>query len=217
VATFYLFYRDSVFDGIPASTVYRRAIEWEEGREGISENAVFYRDDLGWFSDDFMLRGESALFERATGISPFFVIISTIEGEVTEELDTIYASNFSDGRGLVIMVHDDGEAWEVFYKAGEEASEIFDEEASEIFKAYLNKFDTVDYSDVDWLAYAIRETQTVIMSFIPHWMYWSIIVTLGIMVLYVVYIVVGNKFTSKKKLMLEMEAFLDAPIAQEVN
>ena len=202
--------------GVPASTVERTALP-----AGAANETSYYTDvDGDWIHNPAKLERGLRHFYEETGIQPHVYILPN--GSVTsyQELQTIakekYNELFTDQAHFVLVFCDTGDGrFNAAYWAGSQTGSVLDNEAMQIFEAYLSQdYDDLSLSEEEIFSKAFSDTADRIMTVTPSPL--PIVAVCGavIIVAVVVFVIVRNRRLAQQREAERMEQILNTPLEQ---
>lgn len=200
--------------GVPASTVERTALP-----AGAANETSYYTDvDGDWIHNPAKLERGLRHFYEETGIQPHVYILPN--GSVTsyQELEAIakekYNELFTDQAHFVLVFCDTGDGrFNAAYWAGSQTGSVLDNEAMQIFEAYLSQdYDDLSLSEEEIFSKAFSDTADRIMTVTPSPL--PIIAVCGavIIVAVVVFVIVRNRRLARQREAERMEQILNTPL-----
>ena len=125
---------------VPASTVERTALP----AGSVNETGYFTDEDGDWIHDPAKLERGLRHFYEETGVQPYVYILPNGSVRSYQELQSIaqekYDELFTDQAHFVLVFCDDGNGrFNAAYWAGAMTGSVLDDEAINIFKAYLSQ------------------------------------------------------------------------------
>ena len=201
---------------ISASTVDREALPASAVTTQLSQH---YRDeDGGWiYSSGTIERGLDA-FQDETGVQPFVWILPNGSETSTEALsqraDELYDEVFDDEAGFLLVFCDDGNGrFNAAYWAGAMTGSVLDDEAINIFKAYLSQnYDDMSLTEEEIFSDAFADTADRIMTVTPSPLPIIAVCAAVIIVAVVVFLIVRNRRLAQQREAERMQEILNTPL-----
>ena len=151
---------------VPESTVEREALS-----KGTAQLTDWYDDrDGSWIRSSSTLEDGMEHFYNETGVQPYLIIepngSHTSYQELTDIADDEYDKLFSDeAHFLVVFCDDNAGSFDVGYTVGSAARSIIDDEAMDIFAAYLDRnYQDMSLSEEQIFSKTFYDTADRIMS-----------------------------------------------------
>ena len=151
---------------VPESTVEREALS-----KGTAQLTDWYDDrDGSWIRSSSTLEDGMEHFYNETGVQPYLIIEQngshTSYQELTDIAEDEYDKLFSDeAHFLVVFCDDNAGSFDVGYTVGSAARSIVDDEAMDIFAAYLDKnYQDMSLSEEQIFSKTFYDTADRIMS-----------------------------------------------------
>ena len=151
---------------VPASTVERTALP----AGSVNETGYFTDEDGDWIHDPAKLERGLRHFYEETGVQPYVYILPNGSVRSYQELQSIaqkkYDELFTDQAHFVLVFCDDGNGrFNAAYWAGAMTGSVLDDEAINIFKAYLSQnYDDMSLSEEEIFSDAFADTADRIMT-----------------------------------------------------
>lgn len=202
--------------GVPPSTVERTALP-----AGAAHETSYYTDvDGDWIHDPAKLERGLRHFYEETGVQPHVYILPNGSVSSYQELQAIaeekYNELFTDQAHFVLVFCDDGNGhFNAAYWAGAQTGSVLDDEAINIFKAYLSQnYDDLSLSEEEIFSKAFADTADRIMTVTPSPL--PIVAVCGAVVIVaaVVFIIVRNRRLAKQREAERMQEILNTPLEQ---
>lgn len=201
---------------VPVSTVERTALP----AGSVNETGYFTDEDGDWIHDPSKLEGGLEHFYEETGIQPYVYILPN--GAVTsyQELQDIaqqkYDELFTDQAHFLLVFCDDGNGrFNAAFWAGAQTGSVLDDEALQIFKAYLiQNYDDMSLSEEEIFSIAFSETADRIMSVTPSPVIPLAVCAAVVVVALVVFVIVRNRQAAKRREAERMQQILSTPLEQ---
>ncbi len=201
---------------VPASTVERTALP----AGSVNETGYFTDEDGDWIHDPSELERGLKHFYEETGIQPYVYILPN--GAVTsyQGLADIaqqkYDELFSDQAHFLLVFCDDGNGrFNAAFWAGAQTGSVLDDEALQIFKAYLSQnYDDMSLSEEEIFSNAFADTADRIMSVTPSPVIPLAVCAAVVAVALVVFIIVRNRQAAKRREAERMQQILSTPLEQ---
>lgn len=201
---------------VPPSTVERTALP-----AGAAHETSYYTDvDGDWIHDPAKLERGLRHFYEETGVQPHVYILPNGSVSSYQELQAIaeekYNELFTDQAHFVLVFCDDGKGhFNAAYWAGAQTGSVLDDEAINIFKAYLSQdYDDLSLSEEEIFSKAFADTADRIMAVTPS--PWPIVAVCGavVVVAVVVFVIVRNRRLAQQREAERMQEILNTPLEQ---
>ncbi|MEC4175116.1 hypothetical protein VIN30_01460 [Adlercreutzia sp. R7] len=199
---------------VPASTVQRTALP-----AGAATETSYYTDvDGDWIHDPAKLERGLRHFYEETGVQPHVYILPN--GSVTsyQQLQAIaeekYNELFTDQAHFVLVFCDTGDGrFNAAYWAGAQTGSVLDDEAIQIFKAYLSQdYDDLSLSEEEIFSKAFSDTADRIMTVTPSPLPIIAVCAAVIIVAVVVFLIVRNRRAAQQREAERMQQILNTPL-----
>lgn len=199
---------------IPRSTVERTAL----APGSVNETGYFTDEDGDWIHDPAKLERGLRHFYEETGVQPYVYILPNGSVSSYEQLQSIaqakYDELFTDQAHFVLVFCDDGKGhFNAAYWAGAQTGSVLDDEAINIFKAYLSQnYDDMSLTEEEIFSEAFADTADRIMRVTPSPL--PIIAVSGAVVIVaaVVFVIMRNRRLAKQREAERMEQILNTPL-----
>lgn len=155
-------------------SVRESTVEREPISEGLVNETSYYTDQANWIVNENELLPGLEYFYDETNIQPHLFITDSIDGETNPIFDDVeaythelYDQLFDDeAHLLVVFFENDAYDEQVSYHAsvGEDAAQIFDDEAMNILFDYLDYYYTSDLSEEQYFSTVFEETADSMMD-----------------------------------------------------
>lgn len=199
---------------VPASTVERTALP----AGSANETGYFTDEDGDWIHNQATLERGLRHFYEETGVQPYVYILPNGSVRSYEELQDIaeekYNELFTDQAHFVLVFCDDGNGrFNAAYWAGALTGSVLDDEAIQIFKAYLSQnYDDMSLAEEEIFSDAFADTADRIMTVTPSPLPIIAVCAAVIIVAVVVFLVVRNRRAAKQREAERMEQILNTPL-----
>lgn len=199
---------------VPASTVERTALP----AGSVNETGYFTDEDGDWIHDPAKLERGLRHFYEETGVQPYVYILPNGSVRSYQELQSIaqekYDELFTDQAHFVLVFCDDGNGhFNAAYWAGAMTGSVLDDEAINIFKAYLSQnYDDMSLSEEEIFSDAFADTADRIMTVTPSPLPIIAVCAAVIIVAVVVFLIVRNRRLAKQREAERMQEILNTPI-----
>ena len=192
-------------------------------REALPSSATtetdYYTDEDGdWIHDPAKLERGLRHFYEETGVQPYVYILPNGSVRSYQELQSIaqekYDELFTDQAHFVLVFCDDGNGrFNAAYWAGAMTGSVLDDEAINIFKAYLSQnYDDMSLSEEEIFSDAFADTADRIMTVTPSPLPIIAVCAAVIIVAVVVFLIVRNRRLAKQREAERMQEILDTPL-----
>ncbi len=171
-------------------------------------------DELFTDQAHFVLRH----FYEETGVQPYVYILPNGSVRSYQELQSIaqekYDELFTDQAHFVLVFCDDGNGrFNAAYWAGAMTGSVLDDEAINIFKAYLSQnYDDMSLSEEEIFSDAFADTADRIMTVTPSPLPIIAVCAAVIIVAVVVFLIVRNRRLAKQREAERMQEILNTPL-----
>lgn len=199
---------------VPASTVERTALP----AGSVNETGYFTDEDGDWIHDPAKLERGLRHFYEETGVQPYVYILPNGSVRSYQELQSIaqekYDELFTDQAHFVLVFCDDGNGrFNAAYWAGAMTGSVLDDEAINIFKAYLSQnYDDMSLSEEEIFSDAFADTADRIMTVTPSPLPIIAVCAAVIIVAVVVFLIVRNRRLAKQREAERMQEILNTPL-----
>lgn len=199
---------------VPASTVERTALP----AGSANETEYFTDEDGDWIHDPATLERGLRHFYEETGVQPYVYILPNGSVRSYQELQSIaqekYDELFTDQAHFVLVFCDDGNGrFNAAYWAGAMTGTVLDDEAINIFKAYLSQnYDDMSLTEEEIFSDAFADTADRIMTVTPSPLPIIAICAAVIIVAVIVFFVVRNRRLAKQREAERMQEILSTPL-----
>lgn len=199
---------------VPASTVERTALP----AGSVNETGYFTDEDGDWIHDPAKLERGLRHFYEETGVQPYVYILPNGSVRSYQELQSIaqkkYDELFTDQAHFVLVFCDDGNGrFNAAYWAGAMTGSVLDDEAINIFKAYLSQnYDDMSLSEEEIFSDAFADTADRIMTVTPSPLPIIAVCAAVIIVTVVVFLIVRNRRLAKQRETERMQKILNTPL-----
>ena len=199
---------------VPASTVERTALP----AGSVNETGYFTDEDGDWIHDPAKLERGLRHFYEETGVQPYVYILPNGSVRSYQELQSIaqkkYDELFTDQAHFVLVFCDDGNGrFNAAYWAGAMTGSVLDDEAINIFKAYLSQsYDDMSLSEEEIFSDAFADTADRIMTVTPSPLPIIAVCAAVIIVAVVVFLIVRNRRLAKQRETERMQKILNTPL-----
>lgn len=199
---------------VPASTVERTALP----AGSVNETGYFTDEDGDWIHDPAKLERGLRHFYEETGVQPYVYILPNGSVRSYQELQSIaqekYDELFTDQAHFVLVFCDDGNGrFNAAYWAGAMTGSVLDDEAINIFKAYLSQnYDDMSLSEEEIFSDAFADTADRIMTVTPSPLPIIAVCVAVIIVTVVVFLIVRNRRLAKQREAERMQEILNTPL-----
>lgn len=199
---------------VPASTVERTALP----AGSVNETGYFTDEDGDWIHDPAKLERGLRHFYEETGVQPYVYILPNGSVRSYQELQSIaqekYDELFTDQAHFVLVFCDDGNGrFNAAYWAGAMTGSVLDDEAINIFKAYLSQnYDDMSLSEEEIFSDAFADTADRIMTVTPSLLPIIAVCAAVIIVAVVVLLIVRNRRLAKQREAERMQEILNTPL-----
>lgn len=199
---------------VPASTVERTALP----AGSVNETGYFTDEDGDWIHDPAKLERGLRHFYEETGVQPYVYILPNGSVRSYQELQSIaqekYDELFTDQAHFVLVFCDDGNGrFNAAYWAGAMTGSVLDDEAINIFKAYLSQnYDGMSLSEEEIFSDAFADTADRIMTVTPSPLPIIAVCAAVIIVAVVVFLIVRNRRLAKQREAERMQEILNTPL-----
>lgn len=199
---------------VPASTVERTALP----AGSANETGYFTDEDGDWIHNPATLERGLRHFYEETGVQPYVYILPNGSVRSYEELQSIaeekYNELFTDQAHFVLVFCDDGNGrFNAAYWAGALTGSVLDDEAIQIFKAYLSQnYDDMSLAEEEIFSDAFADTADRIMTVTPSPLPIIAVCAAVIIVAVVVFLIVQNRRAAKQREAERMEQILNTPL-----
>lgn len=199
---------------VPASTVERTALP----AGSVNETGYFTDEDGDWIHDPAKLERGLRHFYEETGVQPYVYILPNGSVRSYQELQSIaqkkYDELFTDQAHFVLVFCDDGNGrFNAAYWAGAMTGSVLDDEAINIFKAYLSQsYDDMSLSEEEIFSDAFADTADRIMTVTPSPLPIIAVCVAVIIVTVVVFLIVRNRRLAKQRETERMQEILNTPL-----
>lgn len=162
------------FGSCSSSEVAASTVDREPLPAGVVEQTAYFTDDDGdWIGQPQRLESGMRAFYQETGVQPYLYIVPNGSARSTSELTNkakdLYGELFNDQGHFLLVFCDNGNGgYSCGYWLGDQARTVMDDEALEIFQAYLssNYYD-YDLSEEEIFANTYAQTAERIMTVTP--------------------------------------------------
>lgn len=199
---------------VPASTVERTSLP----AGSVNETGYFTDEDGDWAHDPATLERGLRHFYEETGVQPYVYILPNGSVRSYQELQSIaqekYDELFTDQAHFVLVFCDDGNGrFNAAYWAGAMTGSVLDDEAINIFKAYLSQnYDDMSLSEEEIFSDAFADTADRIMTVTPSPLPIIAVCAAVIIVAVVVFLIVRNRRLAKQREAERMQEILSTPL-----
>lgn len=199
---------------VPASTVERTALP----AGSVNETGYFTDEDGDWIHDPAKLERGLRHFYEETGVQPYVYILPNGSVRSYQELQSIaqekYDELFTDQAHFVLVFCDDGNGrFNAAYWAGAMTGSVLDDEAINIFKAYLSQnYDDMSLTEEEIFSDAFADTADRIMTVTPSPLPIIAVCAAVIIVAVVVFLIVRNRRLAKQREAERMQEILNTPL-----
>ncbi len=199
---------------VPASTVERTVLP----AGSVNETGYFTDEDGDWIHDPAKLERGLRHFYEETGVQPYVYILPNGSVRSYQELQSIaqekYDELFTDQAHFVLVFCDDGNGrFNAAYWAGAMTGSVLDDEAINIFKAYLSQnYDDMSLSEEEIFSDAFADTADRIMTVTPSPLPIIAVCAAVIIVAVVVFLIVRNRRLAKQREAERMQEILNTPL-----
>ena len=199
---------------VPASTVERTDLP----AGSVNETGYFTDEDGDWIHDPAKLERGLRHFYEETGVQPYVYILPNGSVRSYQELQSIaqekYDELFTDQAHFVLVFCDDGNGrFNAAYWAGAMTGSVLDDEAINIFKAYLSQnYDDMSLSEEEIFSDAFADTADRIMTVTPSPLPIIAVCAAVIIVTVVVFLIVRNRRLAKQREAERMQEILNTPL-----
>lgn len=201
---------------VPASTVERTALP----AGSVNETGYFTDEDGDWIHDPAKLERGLRHFYEETGVQPYVYILPNGSVRSYQELQSIaqekYDELFTDQAHFVLVFCDDGNGrFNAAYWAGAMTGSVLDDEAINIFKAYLSQnYDDMNLTEEEIFSDAFADTADRIMTVTPSPLPIIAVCAAVIIVAVVVFVIVRNRRLARQREAERMQEILNTPLEQ---
>lgn len=162
------------FGSCSSSDVAASTVDREPLPAGTVEQTAYFTDDDGdWIGQPQKLEAGMRAFYQETGVQPYLYIVpngsARSTSELTNKAQSLYSELFRDqGHFLLVFCDNDNGGFDCGYWMGDQARTVMDDEALEIFQAYLSS-NYYDYSlsEEEIFANTYAQTAERIMTVTP--------------------------------------------------
>lgn len=199
---------------VPASTVERTVLP----AGSVNVTGYFTDEDGDWIHDPAKLERGLRHFYEETGVQPYVYILPNGSVRSYQELQSIaqekYDELFTDQAHFVLVFCDDGNGrFNAAYWAGAMTGSVLDDEAINIFKAYLSQnYDDMSLSEEEIFSDAFADTADRIMTVTPSPLPIIAVCAAVIIVAVVVFLIVRNRRLAKQREAERMQEILNTPL-----
>ena len=199
---------------VPASTVERTALP----AGSVNETGYFTDEDGDWIHDPAKLERGLRHFYEETGVQPYVYILPNGSVRSYQELQSIaqekYDELFTDQAHFVLVFCDDGNGrFNAAYWAGAMTGSVLDDEAINIFKAYLSQnYDDMSLTEEEIFSDAFADTADRIMTVTPSPLPIIAVCAAVIIVAVVVFLIVRNRRLAQQREAERMQEILNTPL-----
>lgn len=199
---------------VPASTVERTALP----AGSVNETGYFTDEDGDWIHDPAKLERGLRHFYEETGVQPYVYILPNGSVRSYQELQSIaqekYDELFTDQAHFVLVFCDDGNGrFNAAYWAGAMTGSVLDDEAINIFKAYLSQdYDDMSLTEEEIFSEAFADTADRIMKVTPSPLPIIAVCAAVIIVALVVFLIVRSRRQAKQREAERMQEILNTPL-----
>lgn len=199
---------------VPASTVERTALP----AGSVNETGYFTDEDGDWIHDPAKLERGLRHFYEETGVQPYVYILPNGSVRSYQELQSIaqekYDELFTDQAHFVLVFCDDGNGrFNAAYWAGAMTGSVLDDEAINIFKAYLSEnYDDMSLTEEEIFSDAFADTADRIMTVTPSPLPIIAVCAAVIIVAVVVFLIVRSRRQAKQREAERMQEILNTPL-----
>ena len=199
---------------VPASTVERTALP----AGSVNETGYFTDEDGDWIHDPAKLERGLRHFYEETGVQPYVYILPNGSVSSYEQLQSIakakYDELFTDQAHFVLVFCDNGQGhFNAAYWAGAQTGSVLDDEAINIFKAYLSQnYDDMSLTEEEIFSDAFADTADRIMTVTPSPLPILAVSGAVIIVAVVVFVIVRNRRLAKQREAERMQEILNTPL-----
>ena len=199
---------------VPASTVERTALP----AGSVNETGYFTDEDGDWIHDPAKLERGLRHFYEETGVQPYVYILPNGSVRSYQELQSIaqekYDELFTDQAHFVLVFCDDGNGrFNAAYWAGAMTGSVLDDEAINIFKAYLSQnYDDMGLTEEEIFSDAFADTADRIMTVTPSPLPVIAVCAAVIIVAVVVFLIVRNRRLAEQREAERMQEILNTPL-----
>lgn len=216
IVALYMTFRGS---GNTKSTIQRYKIENVAAYD--NDNII---DEIGWFDNISSTSRRLKDFWDETGVQPYIYLKaydSSLKSDSQKEAfaKQYYDENINTENGFLFVYfaekNTDGEVGYMYYVNGYQTSSVMDSEAVEIFWNYIDRYWYTDMSTDDLFISVFNKTGTTIMKVSKSMADVLVVLTVGIVIIAVVYILFRwwqSKRKAEKERAAETEAILNTPI-----
>ena len=205
--------------GTPSSSIAKSTV----AREALPSNAVtetgYYTDaDGDWIHDQSELTAGLRKFYQETGVQPYVYILpngeSTSVSDLKSRAEALYPQLFSDEGHFLLVFCDDGNGrFNAAYWAGAMTGSVLDDEAINIFKAYLSQnYDDMSLTEEEIFSDAFADTADRIMTVTPSPLPIIAVCAAVIIVAVVVFLIVRNRRLAEQREAERMQEILNTPL-----
>lgn len=199
---------------VPASTIERTALP----AGSVNETGYFTDEDGDWIHDPAELERGLRHFYEETGVQPYVYILPNGSVRSYQELQSIaqekYDELFTDQAHFVLVFCDDGNGrFNAAYWAGAMTGSVLDDEAINIFKAYLSQnYDDMSLTEEEIFSDAFADTADRIMTVTPSPLPVIAVCAAVIIVAVVVFLIVRNRRLAEQREAERMQEILNTPL-----
>ena len=199
---------------VPASTVQRTAL----APGSVNETGYYTDEDGDWIHNPATLEKGLKHFYEETGVQPYVYILPNGSVTSTQQLQQLaqekYSQLFTDQAHFVLVFCDDGQGhFNAAYWAGQATGSVLDNEAIQIFIAYLtDSYNDMSLSEEEIFSNAFADTADRIMTVTPSpWPVVAVAVAV-IIIAIVVFVLVRRRQQAKQREAERMEQILNTPL-----
>lgn len=199
---------------VPASTVERTAL----AAGSVTESGYYTDEDGDWIHNSAVLERGLRHFYEKTGIQPYVYILPNGSVSSSAQLQDIaretYDRLFTDQAHFVLVFCDNGNGgFNAAYWAGQLTGSVLDDEAIQIFIAYLNQdYNDMSLSEEEIFSNAFSDTADRIMTVTPSPVVPLAICGTVLIVVVIVFVVVRNRRLAQQREAERMEQILNTPL-----
>lgn len=208
------------FGGCSSSEVAASTVDREPLPAGTVEQTAYFTDDDGdWIGQPQKLEAGMRAFFQETGVQPYLYIVPNGSARSTSELtakaQSLYGQLFTDQGHFLLVFCDNGSGgYDCGYWLGDQARTVMDNEALEIFQAYLSS-NYYDYSlsEEEIFANTYAETAERIMTVTPGPPIVPVAICLAVVIVAVVVaIVLMKRRQAKEREQIRQQQILATPL-----
>ena len=187
-------------------------------KDALYEKEDFTDEDGDWIHDPAKLERGLRHFYEETGVQPYVYILPNGSVRSYQELQSIaqekYDELFTDQAHFVLVFCDDGNGrFNAAYWAGAMTGSVLDDEAINIFKAYLSQnYDDMSLTEEEIFSDAFADTADRIMTVTPSPLPIIAVCAAVIIVAVVVFLIVRNRRLAQQREAERMQEILNTPL-----